>query len=392
MIYFDSSATNPLLPEVRDEMLQVMNLSVEKELGNPSSLHSSGSLGRDLLDSARASVANLIDARKSELIFTSGGSESNNTVLRTFENSPILVSKIEHPSVLSPAEEFGNPCIKIPVDKAGVIGLNFLHEKLESLLKENPKQKVLVSVMLANNGIGTLEPIREIADLVKGFRKEGFRNLFLHSDATQAVGKIPVSVKDLGVDYLTFSSHKLGGPVGIGALFVRTGAPFRPLIFGGAQENKRRAGTSNAVLASGFRVAAENARKTPEKYKTVEKLRDYLATEIEKRIPTARRVTPLKNSLPNILNVSFPAAEGESTQLYLDLEKIAVSTGSACASGDLEPSHVLMALFGDAEVAHNSVRFSLNLSSTKAEVDELLEKLPPIIDRLQKISTIKLEK
>ena len=393
MIYFDSSATNPMLPEVRDAMLRVMNLSVEKTLGNPSSLHSAGSLGRDILDSARKSVGSLIRAQKSEIIFTSGGSESNNTVLRTFENCPILVSKIEHPSVLSPAEEFGDPCLKIPVGIDGVVDLDFIKEKLSSLTSKNPKQKILISVMLANNEIGTIEPIQKISELIREFKEKGVRNIYLHTDATQAVGKIPVSVKDLGVDYLTFSSHKLGGPVGIGALYVRTGAPFRPLIFGGAQENKRRAGTSNAVLAEGFRVAAEKAKLTPEPYaKNVRKVRDCLASGILETVPSAILITPVENSLPNVLNISFPAAEGESTQLYLDLDGIAVSTGSACASGDLEPSHVLMALFNDAEIAHDSVRFSLNLNSTLEEADMVIEKLPDIIARLQDMSTLTPEK
>lgn len=242
MIYFDTSATTPLLPEVRDRMIELMDRSVAGELGNPSSLHTPGSRAKFELIRAREQVAQLIEARPLELIFTSGGSESNNTVVRTFENCPIFVSAIEHPSVLAPAEAFGKPCIKIPVNKQGIINLSFFKTNLEKLVKENPKQKILVSVQLANNEVGTIEPVKEIADAIKNIKQETKAKIYLHTDATQAVGKIPVSVKDLGVDYLTFTSHKLGGPVGIAALYVKTGAPMKPLIFGGAQENKRRAG------------------------------------------------------------------------------------------------------------------------------------------------------
>ncbi len=392
MIYFDYSATSPLLPEVKNEIKRVMDL----DFGNPSSLHTPGSLAKELMNEARIEVAKIIEASPLSLIFTSGGSESNNTVIRTFENCPIFVSSIEHPSVLQPAEAYGNPCIKIPVNKHGVIDLNFLESKLEETIKQNPRQKVLVSVMLANNEVGTIEPISAVADLIQKLKKEYKAKIYLHSDATQAVGKIPVSTADLKVDYLTFSSHKLGGPVGIGGLYVRPGSPFSPLIRGGAQENKRRAGTSNVLLASGFKIAAKKAIETLLNFAEVKKVRNYLAEEISSKIRNAKVITPIMNereaSLPNILNVAFPAAEGESTQLYLDLEGIAVSTGSACASGDLEPSHVMMAMYHDAEVAHGSVRFSLGLDTTKDDIDILMTKLPGIVTRIQDLSTLKQEK
>ena len=392
MVYLDFSATSPLLPEVRDAMLQVMNLSVSGDLGNPSSLHSPGSLGRDLLQTARVAVAGLVDASPEELIFTSGGSESNNTVLHTFEGCPVFASAIEHHSVLTPATEYGRPFVEIPVDRQGIVDLAFLERELTRLLKKRPYEKILVSVMVANNETGVIEPLRELSALIKRLNKTSSAHIFLHADATQAVGKIPVSVNALGVDYLTFSAHKLGGPIGIGALYVRSGSPFRPLIFGGAQESHRRAGTSNAVLAEGFRLADQHALDSLKHYCRIRELRDYLCIEIQKRIKTAKIITPgcsRGDSLPNILSVSFPAAEGESIQLYLDLEGFAVSTGSACASGDITPSHVLMAMFGDAEVAHNSVRLSLGLDTKKSDLDKLLTVLPPIISRLQGLSTIK---
>ena len=407
-------------------MTRVMGL----DFGNPSSLHSAGQTGKSLLNRARSEVAQLIEARPQSVIFTSGGSESNNTVIRTFEGCPIFVSAIEHPSVLHPAEAYGAPCTKIPVNQQGIIDLNFLQTELEKTIIKDPKQKILVSVMLANNETGTIEPVTKIAEIIANLKKSTHTKIYLHTDATQAVGKIPVSVKALNCDYLTFTSHKLGGPVGIAALYAKPGSPFKPLIMGGAQENKRRAGTSNVLLASGFGVACEIAKKNIDKYKEVKKLRDYLAREIQNRIPnskivsidcgeectsprpsagqraegeaavarndgpTERRVSESTSDrkqqcLPNILNVAFPAAEGESTQLYLDLENIEVSTGSACASGDLEPSHVLMAMYHDAEIAHGSVRFSFGLTTTKAEIDELLAKLPPIIVKIQDLSTIK---
>ena len=384
MIYLDYSATSPLLPEVKAKLTEVMNL----DLGNPSSLHSSGQTAKNLLNEARSQIATLIEARPLSLIFTSGGSESNNTVVKTFAGCPIFVSAIEHPSVLKPAEFCGSPCIKIPVNEQGIIDLGFLKTELEKTAEQTPNPKILVSVMLANNEVGAIEPVAAIASLIADLKKRYKAKIYLHTDATQAVGKIPVSVQDLGIDYLTFTSHKLGGPVGIAALYVKPGSPFTPLIMGGEQENKRRAGTSNALLASGFGTACALAQKNLDKYQEVEKLRNYLLKNIKAKIKSSLIITP-KNSLPNILNVSFPAAEGESTQLYLDLEGIEVSTGSACASGDLEPSHVLMAMYHDAEIAHGSVRFSLGLHTTKSELDALLKKLPGIIAKIQDLSTIK---
>lgn len=445
MIYLDFAATSPLLPEARDAMLETMNLSVSGRLGNPSSLHSAGALGRDILESARRSVGTLLHATPQEIIFTSGGTESNNSVLHTFSNSPILVSKIEHPSVLRPAESYGAPCIKIPVDEQGIIDLDFLESTLVSL-REKSSRRILVSVMLANNEIGTIEPIEAVSKIIKRFKK-----VYLHVDATQALGKIPVNIETLGVDYLTASGHKLGGPVGIGILFVHAGAPFTPLLLGGSQELHRRAGTSNAVLAAGLKAAVDFTlnHDVISAYATkIKPLRDYLAkgllnnnhergenrseraTKFEndkhergeicssrasggygrgvrclspvttgaKDTVPAEQARPQANCLPHLLTVSFPACEGESTQLYLDLEQIFVSTGSACASGDLTPSHVITALSktpndpAQIELAHNSIRFSLGLTTKKSDIDLLLKKLPPIIEKLQNLSTLTKER
>ena len=377
MIYLDSSATSPLLPEVKKKIFEILEKQSHAEIGNASSLYSSGIEAKNLIEEARAKVAKLIDAEPSEILFTSGGSESNNSVIKTFENKSIATSAIEHPSILRAAETYAKNLIKIPVNKKGIIDKTFLENLINS-----SKPPTLISIMLANNELGTIEPIPKLP------------HIKIHSDVTQAVGKIPISVKKLNVNYLSFSGHKIGGPLGVGILYIKSGSPFKPLILGGEQENSRRAGTYNLPGIVGLGVAAEYClkNKTWEIYKEkIRPLRDYLAKKLLKKIPTGKLNTPLNNSVPNILNISFPAAEGESIQLYLDLEGIQVSTGSACASGSLEPSHVLMAIHHNPESAHNSIRFSLSLDTTKTEIETVIEKLPPIVNRLQKISTIKIK-
>lgn len=371
MGYYDHAATSPLLPEVRAAMLSAMDMSVAGGLGNASSLHSAGRAANELVESARAEVARLINADPDEIIFTSGGSESNNTVMHIFAGKTIACSDIEHPSVLEAAGEYG----------AKVVNCSFVGRKPGCSL---------VSIMLANNELGTIFDIERLA------KEAHASGAFFHTDATQALGKIPVDVKSLGVDYLTASAHKIGGPTGVGILYVKKGASYRPLILGGHQEHGRRAGTSNAVGIAGFGTAAAYAtkHKTWKIYESkIRPLRDHLAERILKEIPYSSLNTELENSLPNILNVSFAAAEGESTQLYLDLEgDIQVSTGSACASGDGSPSHVIMALTNDAEVAHSSIRFSFSLETTAEDIERIMATLPGIIKRLQAISTVKLEK
>ena len=244
----------------------------------------------------------------------------------------------------------------------------------------------LASVMLANNEIGTINDIKSLAKTAHA------HGALFHTDATQALGKVKINVKDLDVDYMTISSHKIGGPIGIGALYIKKGSPFTPFIIGGHQERGRRAGTYQTVNIAGFGAAAKyaNDHKTWEIYqKKIRPLRDQLRERILKEIPYSSANTP-DNSLPNILNCSFEAAEGESIQLYLDAEgDIITSTGSACASGDGKPSHVIMAVRNDAEIAHSSVRFSFGLDSTEKDVDHVMKYLPGIVDRLQKISTLK---
>ena len=344
---------------------------------NASALHTPGHLAMNQIEHTRNLLAKLINAEPEEIIFTSGATESNNTVIRTFEGCQMETSPLEHHSVIEAAQKYAG--------------------------KKLPK---LYSYMLVNNEIGEILKLPEIdrddyegSELFEAKSDWGKplvtdrRKAYLHSDLTQALGKIPLDVKKLGLDYATFSAHKIGGPIGVGALYIRKGVPFKPLMIGGNQENKRRGGTYNTVGIIGFGAALEKVIKenAPKKYDTeVRKLRDTLAEKIIKKIPGSSLNTNLQRgaSLPNILNASFKAAEGESIQLYLDAEGIIVSTGSACAAGDTKPSHVLMAKTGDAEVAHSSIRFSFGLESTMEDVDRVMEVLPGIVDRLQQMSTI----
>ena len=352
MVYLDYAATSPLLPEA----IKAMREAEQKFFANASALHTPGHLSMNKIEEARELLAQLINANPDEIIFTSGASESNNTVIRTFEGHKIYTSPLEHHSIIEAAKMLGGD--------------------------EKP---ALYSYMFANNEIGEYLPLKDIA---KKAHKEGD---FVHSDLTQVLGKLSIDVKALDLDYATFSAHKIGGPIGVGALYVKKDAPFKPLIIGGNQEKKRRGSTYNTVGIIGFGAALKHIAKhrTWEIYDTkIRVLRDELAERILKEIPGSSLNTDLKNSLPNILNASFEAAEGESIQLYLDAEGIIVSTGSACASGDIKPSHVLMAKTGDAEVAHSSIRFSFGLDNTKDDIEKVMQVLPGIIDRLQKISTI----
>lgn len=375
MIYLDHAATTPLLPEV----ISKMHWAEKKFFANASALHTPGHLAMNEIEHTRKILARLINAEPSEIIFTSSASESNNAVIKTFAGCQIETSPFEHHSIFETAN-----------------------------LVKGDKLPKLYSYMLANNETGDILKLPQInhekfensplfnvkndwgKPLVSDTRKS-----YLHSDLTQALGKIPIDVKKLNLDYATFSAHKIGGPIGAAALYVKNGVPFTPLIIGGNQEGKRRGGTYNTIGIIGFGAALEvlEAKNTPALYDGyIRQFRDNLARRILGEIKGSSLNTNLdpSKSLPNILNVSFKAAEGESIQLYLDAEGIIVSTGSACAAGDTKPSHVLMAKTGDAEVAHSSIRFSFGLNNTKKDVDGVMSVLPGIIDRLQKMSTIKL--
>ena len=432
MVYLDYSATSPLLPEAKMAMLSAMELT-----GNASALHAPGHLAMNVIEDAREEIAKLIGAEPEEILFTSGGTESNNTVTNIFADQPVAVSAIEHPSLLDSAR-LRCETIIIPVNNDGVVCCNSLSRKISDATRSVPAsdtpvttgvargvsekellhEPALISIMLANNEIGTINDVKSLA---KTAHQHG---ALFHTDATQALGKIKIDVKDLDVDYMTISSHKIGGPIGIGALYIKKGSPFTPFIIGGHQERGRRAGTYQTVNIAGFGAAAKytNDHKTWEIYEEkIRPLRDELAKRILNEIPYSsvngqsplaehlattgaslrseprndgsERASSAKGALPftlpNLLNCSFEAAEGESIQLYLDAEgDIITSTGSACASGDGKPSHVIMAVRNDAEIAHSSVRFSFGLDSTERDVDHVMKYLPGIVKRLQKISTL----
>lgn len=382
-IYLDYNATTPLHPVVKDTMIADLEL-----YANASSMHEAGRRARARVESARAAVALLVGAGADpeQIIFTSGGSESNNTVFSTMfhlgrkgPRKGIVTTAIEHPCVLNAAkwlENEGFPVTFVGVDSHGRINM----DELKAAVGPGT---LLVSVMAANNEIGTIQDMLSISRIAKA------AGAWFHSDATQAVGKIPVDVDTWGVDYLTMSCHKLYGPKGIGALYLRREAPLEPLIRGGHQEHGYRAGTYNNLGILGFGTAAERAlAELPAYASRVTTLRNRLRDGIAQRIPKARINGHPVTVLPNTLNVSFPGAEGESILLYLDLAGIHVSTGSACASGSLEPSHVLLATGVGPELAHGSIRFSLGRDTTEAEIDFVLEQLPPIIARLRAMSTV----
>jgi cysteine desulfurase len=381
-VYMDYNATTPLRAEVKDLMVRDLDI-----YANASSMHEAGRKARAEVEKARASVAALIGAADpSRVYFTSGGSESNNTVFMTMyqlgrkgPRRKIITTAIEHPCVMNAAAylaEEGFPVVFLPVDAFGRVDM-------DAFRRELTPDTLLVSVMAANNEIGTIENVKEIAALAK---KVG---AYVHTDATQAAGKIPVSVDDWGVDYLTLSCHKIYGPKGIGALYVRPKAPIEPLIRGGHQEEGVRAGTYNNLGIIGFGKAAELAlADLPEFSARLRALRARLRDGLVAKIPQVKVNGHPTEVLPNTLNISFPGAEGESILLSLDLEGIRVSTGSACASGSLEPSHVLLATGVGPELAHGSIRFSLGKYTTEEEVDYVIEKLPPIIARLRRMSTV----
>jgi len=385
-VYADYNATTPLKKEVKEAMVGDLDI-----YGNASSMHSSGRLARSRVEESRRAVASLVGSSPSSIIFTSGGSESNNTVFtammrlaaenRSSQNvrDEFITSSIEHPCVYNSAlysKDLGFKVHFIPVDEYGKLRMDVF----KSLLSE---KTLLVSVMMANNEIGTVQDIKEISLLAK---KAG---AFMHTDAVQAVGKIPVNVTELEVDYLTMSAHKIYGPKGIGALYVKKGAPVFCLIHGGHQEEGLRAGTYNNLGILGFGKAAELAAKDLDEYgRKTFALREKLKNGLLEKIKDIRINGHPKDVLPNTLNVSFPGAEGEAILLSLDLAGIEVSTGSACASGSLEPSQVLMAIGLGPELAHGSIRFSLGWQSTEDDIDYIIETLTPIIERLRTMSTV----
>jgi cysteine desulfurase len=398
-VYLDYNATTPLNNTVKAALIDDLAL-----FGNASSMHASGRLARARVEEARRAVGALLGSQADNIIFTSGGSESNNTVFQTAlrlieENrrgggedgaagnaarwagrDEIITTTIEHPCVLNSAkylQSLGYRVTFLPVDEYGTV-------KQDALKATLNRKTLLVSVMMANNEIGTVQDMAAIAALAKD------SGALVHTDAVQAVGKIPVAVDALGVDYLTMSAHKIYGPKGVGALYRRRGAPLFPLIHGGHQEDGLRAGTYNNIGILGFGTAAALAKERVADYgREIGALRDRLREGLWARIPNIKINGHPTAVIPNTLNVSFPGAEGEAILLSMDLQGIEASTGSACASGSLDPSHVLMAIGVGPELAHGSIRFSLGWGITQADIDYVIATLPPIIARLRAMSTIR---
>jgi len=388
VIYLDNNATTRVADEVREAMLPFLG----ELYGNPSSIHTFGGQVARHVDKARQQVARLLGCRPSEIVFTSCGTESNNTAIRnalgTYPNRRhIVTTRVEHPAVRNLCGQLarrsgpeGYRLTEVSVDNQGMLDLPELGEALGD-------DTAVVSVMWANNETGVLFPVEKIGSLCRD------RGILFHTDAVQAVGKIPMKLSEMPIDMLSLSGHKLHAPKGVGALYVRRDVRFRPFLVGGHQEGNRRGGTEAVPAIVALGKAAELACERMEGEQTrVRALRDKLERELLKRCPDARLNGHPEQRLPNTANISFEYVEGESILLMLDRHGICASSGSACTTGSLEPSHVLRAMGVPYTAAHGSVRFSLSVYNTEEEIDKVIEVLPPIIKRLRQLSPFGREK
>jgi cysteine desulfurase len=385
-IYLDHNATTPPAPAVVERMA----LALRDNFGNPSSVHHFGQRAKAALDDARSAIAGLLSADPSEIVFTSGGTESDNFAIRGIAEAlepsgrrHLIASAIEHEAVLNTLKALarrGWRTTLLPVDESGIVA----PAALEAALADDT---ALVSVMHANNEIGTIQPVAELARLAKA------RRALFHTDAVQSAGKIPIDVKGLGVDLLSISGHKFYGPKGVGALWVRRGVRLQAPITGGKQERSRRAGTENVAGIVGLGVAAELARtKMADEGARLAALRDRLEEGILRGVSGTAINGVRSGRVPNTTNVSFERVEAESLLIALDLAGIAVSTGSACSSGTLEPSHVLKAMGFPAHRTQNSIRFSLGSANTDADIDRVIGVLPGIVEKLRSLTRSSLVK
>ncbi len=382
MIYLDNAATTKTAPEVVEAMLPYFT----EMYGNPSSVYDFAGKSKDAVTKGREQIANVLGAKKEEIYFTAGGSEADNWALKaTFEaykskGNHIITTKIEHHAILHTCEylekERGAKITYLDVDENGVV-------KLDELEKAITPETILISVMFANNEIGTLQPIKEIGMIAKE------HGILFHTDAVQAFGQVPINVDELGIDMLSSSGHKLNGPKGIGFLYIRKGVKIRSFVHGGAQERKRRAGTENVPGIVGFGVAAERAMHSMADRTAKEiQVRDHLISRITSEIPYVKLNGHPKKRLPNNVNVSFQFVEGESMLLMLDSFGICASSGSACTSGSLDPSHVLLAIGLPHEIAHGSLRLTLSEETTMEDADFVVDKLKDIVANLRSMSPL----
>jgi cysteine desulfurase len=381
-IYLDHNATTPVAPEVADRMDRAL-----RELwGNASSVHHFGQQAKAAVDDARGQVATLIGGEASEVIFTAGGTESDNFAIRGAAEAleatgrrHLIASAIEHEAVLNTVKALsrrGWRVTLLPVDHTGVVHPDVLRERITD-------DTAIVSVMHANNEIGTIQPIQELATIAKA------HGALMHTDAVQTAGKIAIDVKTLGVDLVSISAHKLYGPKGIGAMWLRKGVRLLPFVTGGRQERNRRAGTENVPGIVGLGAAADLAlRKMQDDGERLGRLRDRLEAGLLSAVPGAERNGAAEPRVPNTSNISFERIEAESLLIGLDLEGIAVSSGSACSSGTLEPSHVLKAMGLPHARTLSSIRFSLGAANTEADVDRVIRALPPLVEKLRSLSAV----
>ncbi len=380
-VYADNAATT----QINEEALQAMLPYYQTHYGNPSSVHAPGRAAKKAVVEAREVVAKALGASAEEIYFTSGGTEANNWVLKSVAKTQgkkgkrhLISTTIEHPSVLEVLKELekdGFTVTLIDVDEDGVVQLNALADAITD-------DTALVSVMYANNEIGTVQPIAEIGEIC---HRNG---VLLHTDAVQAVGALAIDVEEENIDFLSLSAHKFHGPKGVGALYARKGTRLAGYLNGGAQESKKRAGTENVPGIVGMQVALENALATREEAaRRITALRDELANALT-AMPRTRLNGHKEKRLPNIVNVSFEGIEGEGLLLLLDMAGISASSGSACSSDSLEPSHVLLAIGLPHEIAHGSLRLSLGSDTTQQDIDYLIETIPPMVERLRDMSPL----
>ena len=380
-IYFDNAATTKL----DDEVLQEMMPYLKENYGNASSIYKLGRESRKAVEDSREKIAKVLNCKPNEIYFTAGGSESDNTAIKGIaranrnKGNHIITSKIEHPAVLETCkglEKEGFEISYISVDENGIINL----EELKNAIKPTT---ILITIMFANNEIGTIQPIEEIGKIAKE------NNIYFHTDSVQAVGSVKIDVQKLNIDSLSLSGHKFYGPKGIGALYVRTGVKFEKFIAGGHQERNKRAGTENVPGIVGIGKAIELAYDNLDEHNNkIKELRDYYVEQVKEKIPYIKINGHMENRLPGNSNISFRFIEGEGLLLNLDLKGICASSGSACTSGSLDPSHVLLAIGLSHETAHGSLRITIGKYNTKEEVGYLVENLVEIVNRLREMSPL----
>ncbi|MCI8417200.1 MAG: cysteine desulfurase NifS [Lachnospiraceae bacterium] len=381
IIYLDNAATTRTAPEVVEAMLPYFS----ENYGNPSSVYGLAGESKKAITESREIIAGALGAKSNEIYFTAGGSEADNWALKAVaeayqsKGNHIITTKIEHHAILHTCEYLekrGFEITYLNVDENGVV-------KLEDLKKAIRPTTILISVMFANNEIGTMQPIKEIGEMAKE------RGILFHTDAVQAFGQVPISVDEYHIDMLSSSGHKLNGPKGIGFLYIRTGLKLRSFVHGGAQERKRRAGTENVPGIVGYGKAVERALRTmKERTDRERELRDYLIQRVLTEVPFVRLNGHRTNRLPNNANFSFQFVEGESLLIMLDMEGICASSGSACTSGSLDPSHVLLAIGLPHEIAHGSLRLTLGEETTREELDLVIEAIKKIVQKLRDMSPL----